>query len=110
MSTRTCDGEIERLQGENEALLNQVRALENRVAEYEARIASLNRDIDDYRAVRRQTERQLKTRMRGLLQDGLLPLLRDIHDAASMEPVRVHIIQDRADSAVNLLNQEIAPE
>lgn len=98
--------EAERLRGEIEALLNQVRDLEQQVANRDSNIAALSQDITDHRAVRRQTEKQLRARVSGILQDQLLPLIRDIHDSASMEPVRAHIILDRTDSALNLIKRE----
>lgn len=98
--------EATRLRGEIESLQNQVRDLQQRVEEREANIASLSQDISDHRAVKRQTENQLRARLTGLLQDQLLPLIRDIHDSASMEPVRAHVILDRTDSAQNLIKKE----
>jgi hypothetical protein len=107
------DGEVERqqaeivgLQSEVARLNDELSKLRQQLAESEARITALGQDITDHRAVKRQSEKQLRARMSGVLNDQLLPLMRDIHDSASMEPVRAHVILDRTDSALNLIKKE----
>jgi len=114
-AVRDRDSENERQRAEVADLKNGVSQLENRVRELqeqltqrEAAVNALNQDITDHRAVKRQTEKQLRSRMGGFLHDQLLPLVRDIHDSASMEPVRAHVILDRTDSALTLIQKEAA--
>lgn len=68
--------------------------------------AQLAQDIADHKAVARQATQRLKARLNGLLQSELLPLLRDVHDSSTMEPVRTHIILDRVETARKLIEKE----
>jgi hypothetical protein len=72
----------------------------------DADIAQLTKDIADHRAVARQAMQRLKARLNGLLQGELLPMLRDIHDSSTMEPVRTHVILDRIETARKLIEKE----
>jgi hypothetical protein len=72
----------------------------------DADIAQLTRDIADHRAVARQTMQRLKARLNGLLQGELLPLIRDVHDSSTMQPVRTHVILDRIETARKLIEKE----
>jgi cell division septum initiation protein DivIVA len=68
--------------------------------------AQLVQDITDHKAVARQSAQRLKARLNGLLRSELLPLLRDVHDSSTMEPVRTHIILDRVETARKLIEKE----
>jgi len=107
----------ERSIGENEHEIQQLRKalagsedeaskLRAELAQRDSTIEALNQDIGDHRAVKRQTEKQLRAKVAGLLNDQIQPLVRDIYDSASMEPVRVHVILDRTDSLTNIIQKE----
>lgn len=94
-------------QQENEELRGKVAKLQGEVDTCRQRIASQETDLVDLRAVMRQTEKQLKARWRGVLQRDLQDLLRDVEDAASVDPAPVHIIRDRIVSVRRILEKEV---
>lgn len=93
-------------QTSQENVQSQLAATVDELAARDRRIGALERDIADHKAVARQTVSGLRARLNGRLQGDLLPLVRDIHDAATMEPVRTHIILDRAETARRLIEKE----
>jgi hypothetical protein len=110
---RALESEVARLrkqlaeqQASQEMLQSQLAARVDDLAVRDQRIAALERDIADHRAVARQASSGLRARLNGRLQGDLLPLVRDIHDAATMEPVRTHIILDRTETARRLIEKE----
>ena len=66
----------------------------------------LEQNIADLKACHRQELRKTLAKFNGLLQSDLLPLIRDIHDAATMTPVRTHVILDRVQSIKCLISKE----
>ena len=93
-------------QTSQEKVQSQLAVTVDDFAAKDRRIAALERDIADHKAVARQAVSGLRARLNGRLQGDLLPLVRDIHDAATMEPVRTHIILDRAETARKLIEKE----
>jgi hypothetical protein len=93
-------------QTSQEKVQSQLAVTVDDFAAKDRRIAALERDIADHKAVARQAASGLRARLNGRLQGDLLPLVRDMHDAATMEPVRTHIILDRAETARKLIEKE----
>lgn len=112
--SQALGAEIERLKeelGKKEqtiaTLTDQASQDQRALREKEERIELLTRDVSDHRAVGRQSTQRVKARVNGLLQGELIPLVRDIHDSATMEPVRTHVILDRIETARKLIEREI---
>lgn len=110
---RALTTELDRLRLQAAQFEQTIRSLEEQVA-HERRtlndknevIAQLTRDLADHKAVARQAMQRLKARVNGVLQGGLMPLLRDVHDSSTMEPVRTHIILDRVETAQKTIERE----
>ena len=105
--------EVERLQqqlaeqqAEHKKVQSRLAATADDVATKNRLIVQLERDVADHKAVARHAASNLRARLNGRLQGDLLPLVRDIHDAATMEPVRTHIILDRTETAKKLIEKE----
>lgn len=64
-------------------------------------------DEKDLRACHRQELRKLRSCFNRVLNNELA-LVRDIQTATACEPVRVHVILDRAQQLEQLLTREIA--
>lgn len=105
--------EIERQRQEASDQREAIRRLEERIGklnetivEKDHRIVQLERDVADHKAIARQSEKRIRGRFNGLLRSELHPLIRDIHDSATMEPVRTHVILDRVETAEKLIERE----
>jgi chromosome segregation ATPase len=112
-ASRALAAKLERLQQDItlheqtiDSLKGQAAKDQHSLKEKEESIARLSQDITDHKAVARQARQRLMARLNGLLQGELLPMLRDVHDSSTMQPVRTHIILDRIETARKLIEKE----
>ncbi len=111
--SRALTAEVDRLKQQAVQLEALVRELKEQAArddqalkDKDKIITQLTQDLADHKAVSRQAMQRLKARFNGLLQGELSPLLRDVHDSSTMEPVRTHIILDRVETAQKIIGKE----
>lgn len=112
-ASRAQAAAVEKLRQEIDQHEKTIRSFTDRSAQdalvlkqKDAAIGQLTQDIADHRAVARQGMQRLKARLNGLMQSELLPLLRDVHDSTTMQPVRTHVILDRIETARKLIEKE----
>jgi len=109
----SLEANIQRLEGEKSAstaelqrVQAQVAELNSKVQEKERRIDTLERELTDSRTVAQHRYDAVKGRARGFLEGELLRWLQNATEAASVEPPRVRVIQERLQSAINGIQKE----
>jgi|GEM_PF-1882411 len=94
------------LTSELEQAKTQITGMESAIREQRTRIESLERELTDTRFAAQHRYDALKGRIRGFLEGELLRWLQNASEAASIDPPRVRVIQERLQSALSGIQKE----
>lgn len=104
---RQLDNEKAALAGELEQAQTRITVLESAIRDQRTRIENLERELIDTRTAAQHRYDVLKGRIRGFLEGELLRWLQNASEAASIDPPRVRVVQERLQSALSGTQKEI---
>ncbi len=103
---RQLENENTSIAGALERSRTQIAGLESQLRDQRTRIENLERDVTDTRTAAQHRYDALKGRIRGFLEGELSRWLQNASEAASIEPPRVRVVQERLQSALNGIQKE----
>jgi hypothetical protein len=94
------------LAGELEQAQTRITGLESANRDQQTRIQNLERALTDTRTAAQHRYDTLKGRIRGFMEGDLLRWLQNASEAASIDPPRVRVVQERLQSALSGIQKE----
>jgi hypothetical protein len=106
-------GHVRQLEDEKATLAGKLEQAQARITELESalrdqwtRIEQLERELTDTRTAAQHRYDALKGRIRGFLEGELLRWLQNASEAASVDPPRLRVVQERLQSALSGIQKE----